>query len=178
MALRITGEIAAMAAQAWNALGRTLRAIDRALSPRGIGVRGLRANLRGAVVIPFGRSGTRAWFVGRHASMPAPRPRGLESHHGVLDAWMRANFDKYCTGDAPAMLMPGKAHNATRSLYNGWRAEVARRQGVSIRDINWRRVSAGEIWCLAENSFDAAGAPIAARQRYWSAFNSYLESLE
>jgi pretoxin HINT domain-containing protein/HNH/endonuclease VII toxin of polymorphic toxin system component len=68
--------------------------------------------------------------VGRHRDMPAPRPTGLESHHGVNSVWMEANVPGYSALDAPAVLISQASHNATRGVFNRWRVEIAARQGV------------------------------------------------
>ncbi|MCC6149419.1 MAG: DUF2380 domain-containing protein, partial [Planctomycetes bacterium] len=52
MAIKGMGKLAGMASKAWNAAGRGLRALDNAISPRGVGVRALRASRAGAVFIP------------------------------------------------------------------------------------------------------------------------------
>jgi RHS repeat-associated protein len=117
--------------------------------------------------------------VGRHGDMPSPRPTGQQSHHGVLDKWMRENFAGYRADDAPTVLMPNEPHhNATRGVFNRWRAEIARRQGVNPRNINWQNVSRGEVWRLAEDQFTAAGIPQSVRNEYWRQFNQYLGTLE
>ena len=118
------------------------------------------------------------WTVAPYREMPQPRPVGTEAHHGVLDVWARENIENYYWRDAPTVLMksdPG--HNATRVVFNEWRLTIAARQGVSPRDIDWTRVSPGEAWRLAEESFEAAGAPLTVRDQYFKQFNAYLESL-
>jgi RHS repeat-associated protein len=118
------------------------------------------------------------WRVGPHGDMPSPRPGGYESHHGVNSVWMEENVPGYKAADAPAVLMRNDpSHNATRGVFNRFRTEMAGRQGVSPRDLDWSEVSPGSAWRLAEEQFDAAKIPDAARAEYWKQFNKYLESL-
>jgi hypothetical protein len=80
----------------------------------------------------------------------------------------------YVADQAPAVLMRNDPyHNATRGLFNRWRSEIAGRQGVRVRDIDWKSVSPGEAWRLAEEQFDAAQVPKAVRAEYWRQFNEY-----
>jgi len=117
-------------------------------------------------------------IVGRYADMPSPRPEGMEAHHGVNSVWARANVEGYSAGDAPAALMEADpAHNATRGVFNSWRAEIAGRQGVSISEIDWGAVSPGEAWRLAEEQFQAAGTSPGAVGRYFTQWNDYLDKL-
>jgi hypothetical protein len=73
------------------------------------------------------------------------------------------------------MLMSEEAHNATRGVFSRWRSEMAARQGVSPGQLNWSEVSPGSIWRLAEEQFQAAGAPSGAASRYFQQFNDFLE---
>jgi RHS repeat-associated protein len=117
-------------------------------------------------------------LVGRYADMPSPRPAGMEAHHGINSIWARANVPGYSGGDAPAVLMEADpAHNATRAVFNGWRAETAARQGVGVSGIDWSAVSPGGIWRLAEEQFQAAGTSPGAVERYFSQWNDYLAKL-
>lgn len=110
--------------------------------------------------------------------MPAPRPEGFESHHGVNSIWMKENVAGYRAGDAPSVLMKNDPfHNATRDVFNKIRSEIAGRQGVSVREIDWSKVSPGTAWRLAEEQFQAAKAPAAVQEEYFRQFNAYLESL-
>ena len=118
------------------------------------------------------------WKIARHGDMPSPRPSGYQSHHGVNSVWADANFQGYLAEDAPAVLMKNNPyHNATRGVFNRIRAEVARNQGVSVRNIDWSKVSAGTAWRLSEEQFEKARVPQAVRDAYFRAFNEYLESL-
>lgn len=116
--------------------------------------------------------------VGRHGDMPTPRPDGYQSHHGVNTVWMKENTPGYVASDAPAVLMKNDpSHNATRDIFNRIRSEIAGRQGVSIRDIDWSQVSPGTAWRLAEEQFQAANVPPAVQEEYFRQFNAFLESL-
>src|SRR6266446_231997 len=120
-----------------------------------------------------------AWTVGPHGDMPSPRPSGYESHHGVNSIWMRENYSDYSASQAPGVLMPNDpSHNATRAVFNQFQAEIASRQGVSVRNIDWSQVSPGTAWRLAEEQFQAANAPQNVVEEYFRQFNSYLETVK
>lgn len=110
--------------------------------------------------------------------MPNPRSTGYQSHHGVNSVWVDANFEGYLAKNAPAVLMKNNPyHNATRGVFNRMRSEIAQRQGVSVRDIDWGEVSPGTAWRIAEEQFEAAQVPHSIREDYFRAFNEYLETL-
>jgi hypothetical protein len=70
------------------------------------------------------------------------------------------------------------AHNATRAIFNSWRAETTARQGgVGVSGIDWSAVSPGGIWRLAEKQFQAAGMSPGAVGRYFWQWNDYLAKL-
>jgi hypothetical protein len=118
------------------------------------------------------------WTVGRHGDMPSPRPSGTQSHHGVNSVWMEANVPSYSAADAPAILMQNDPfHNATRGLFNRVRSEIAARQGVSPRNIDWSQVPPGTVWRLAEEQLQAAQVPVNIQAEYFLQFNQYLDSL-
>jgi hypothetical protein len=117
--------------------------------------------------------------VGRHGDMPSPRPEGMQSHHGVNSVWMDANHPNYNAADAPAVLMPNvPSHNATRAVFNQIQAEIAQRQGVALRNVDWSQVSPGTAWRLAEEQFRAANIPPEVVQEYFRQFNAYLDTLK
>jgi hypothetical protein len=91
---------------------------------------------------------------------------------------MEENFLKYNANDAPAVLMKNEPfHNATRGVFNRFRAEIAARQGVSPRNLDWTKVQPGTIWKLAEEQFEAAKVPLALRAEYFRQFNQYINLL-
>ena len=118
---------------------------------------------------------TSKFKVGRHGDMPNPRPTGTESHHGVMSAWMKKHFPKYVSDDAPAVLMSTDAHNATRGVYNRWRAAATERMGGTF---DWGKVTEAEMKALSEQMFDAAKVPEAVRKEYWSQWKSYEKSIK
>ena len=69
-------------------------------------------------------------------------------------------------------------HNATRGVFNRFRGEMAARQGVSSRDVDWSQVSPGSAWRLAEEQFEVAKTPEAVLSEYWEKFNAYLDTLK
>jgi hypothetical protein len=68
-------------------------------------------------------------------------------------------------------------HNATRAVFNKIRAEIAKEQGVSTRNIDWNKVSPGKAWRIAEEQFEAAKVPLSVRAEYFRSFNEYLNTL-
>jgi RHS repeat-associated protein len=130
-------------------------------------------------VVPAAAEGeTSAWRIGPHGEMPNPRPAGFESHHGVNSVWMEENVVGYTAGDAPAVLMKNDPfHNATRGVFNRVRSQIAARQAVSPRNIDWSKVSPGTAWRLAEEQFEAAQVPASVRAEYFRQLNDYLELL-
>ena len=119
------------------------------------------------------------WRVRRHGDMPIPRPAGFQSHHGVNSVWFEANLPGYRAVDAPGVLMPNAPnHNATRGVFNRIRAEIASRQRVSPRDIDWTAVSPGTAWRIAEEQFAVAQTPSHIREEYFRQLNEYLDSLK
>ena len=116
-------------------------------------------------------------LVGRHGSMPRPRPSGMQSHHGVNSVWADANIPGHHAKEAPAVLMPKAAHNATFGVFNRWRSEMAGRQGVPIKDIDWGAVPPGSIWRLAEDQFAAAGTAASTIEDYFGQWNQYVDGL-
>jgi RHS repeat-associated protein len=97
------------------------------------------------------------WKVGRHGDMPNPRPEDLQSHHGIVSVWMQANFEKYDALEAPAILMPREPnHTATFGVFNRWRAEIARRQGVNIRSIDYSKYPPAKPGALSCEPLKAA----------------------
>jgi RHS repeat-associated protein len=131
------------------------------------------------VVAPNGQ--VRIYQVGRYGSMPRPRG-GHEAHHGLNEVWLERNFPEFdarwLRDNAPAVLMPNAPdHNLTRGVFQRWRAEIARRQGVHPDALDWTRVTPGEIWRLAEAQFNATNTPAAIRAEYWRQFNDFLWAL-
>lgn len=114
----------------------------------------------------------------RHGDVPSPRPTGFQSHHGVNSVWVRNNFTDYVADNAPTVLMRNAPnHNATRGVFNSFRADIAKRQGVSINRVDWSAVSPGEAWRLSEEMFQAAQVPLQMRDDYFKLFNNYLDTL-
>jgi hypothetical protein len=86
---------------------------------------------------------------------------------------MEANHPRYSATEAPAVLMPRANHDATRGVFNRWRAEIAQRQGVRPHAVDWSRVSPGEAWRLAEEQFSATRTPPSVVDEYFRRFNQY-----
>ena len=115
-------------------------------------------------VDPLGLSSKECDFqVAKHGDMPSPRP-GLQSHHGVMSAWMRHHFPGYNPNQAPAVLMPEANHRATFGVYNTWRAETRKGMGGGF---SWANVSEVDMRVLSEKMFDAAQVPTSKRREYW-----------
>ena len=135
----------------------------------------------GAVGVAMAADGARSpsgaaskFEVRKYKDMPSPRPAGTESHHGVLDAWMRRHFPKHKTGEAPSVLMPEEMHDTMRDVYNKWRAAMKKKMGGTF---DWSKVSEAEIRSLSEKMFDEAKVPKIVRQRFWEQFNKYIATL-
>ncbi|HEY6645024.1 hypothetical protein [Povalibacter sp.] len=95
---------------------------------------------------------------------------GFQKHHGVLDAWARANILGYRSGAAPAVVLSIEQHNATRAVFNTWRAE----QGWARTPIDWSRVSPQQMQALTYRMFEAAGVPKDVVSNYFRAFDEFL----
>jgi hypothetical protein len=133
MAMKAMGRVGSVAKQACATLGRSLRALDRAISPRGVSVRGLHASRRGAVYIP-GWKDIKEGFQ----RLILRRP---DRHHlfpQEFRAWFEARgvkIDKY------TYEMGAAEHSAIHSAgYNGkWldfiNEEASRASPYSSRDI-------------------------------------------
>jgi hypothetical protein len=107
------------------------------------------------------------FIVGKHGDMPSPRP-GQHSHHGVMSAWMKANYPGYDPDLAPAVLMPEASHRATFGVYNKWRAEMRQEMGGTFE---WSKVPEPGMRSLSNNMFEAASMPATIRQQYWEWFD-------
>ncbi|WP_287146364.1 hypothetical protein, partial [Aeromonas sp.] len=103
------------------------------------------------------------FIVNKHGNMPTPRP-GLNSHHGVMSAWMKHQFPGYDANQAPAVLMPEENHRATFGVYNTWRAEKRKSMGG---EFDWGKVTEDEAKSLSGKMFDAASVPPNIRKDYW-----------
>ena len=91
--------------------------------------------------------------------------------------WADANVPRYRAADAPSVLMDAAGHNATRGVFNRWRSEIAARQGVRLRHIDWSAVSPGSVWRLAEEQFAAAGTAASTVDEYFLQWKRYVDSL-
>ena len=100
-----------------------------------------------------------------------PRNSPFENHHGILDVWARNNIAGYDSAKAPTVVLTLEQHNATRSVFASWRYELT---GSVTGAINWKNVSASDIFSLSEIMFDAAGVPGDSRQAYYRAFHEFL----
>ena len=77
---------------------------------------------------------------------------------------------------APAVLMKNDPiHNATRGVFSRVRSEIAARQNVSPRDLDWSKISCGTAWLLAEEQFEAALIPANVRAEYLRQVNEYID---
>lgn len=75
--------------------------------------------------------------------------------------------------------MKGKTALEARQLMSTFSPEqIAARQGVSVRDIDWAKVSPGTAWRLAEEQFQAAKTPLNTQEEFFRRFNEYLETLQ
>jgi len=114
------------------------------------------------------------YILTKHGEMPTPR-LGMESHHGAMSRWMREHFVGYKEDAAPAVLMPKEAHNATRGVYNTWRAHMRKQMGGKFE---WRKISENQIRTLADKMFEVSKTPQIIQTEYWQWFNRMIEALE
>jgi len=70
--------------------------------------------------------------------------------------------------------MPGEMHNATRSVYNTWRAQMKQQMGGKF---DWAKVTEADMTALSEKMFDAAKVPEAVRAEFWKQFNKFKSTL-
>jgi hypothetical protein len=119
--------------------------------------------------------GENVFYIGKHSDI-TPRPTGVQSHHGVNSVWMERNYSNYVPDNAPSIYMLNSPnHNATRGVFNKWRAEMATIQGSS--KIDYSKITQVEILKLAEKQFDAANVPKALRDEYYKLWKEYLKTL-
>ena len=109
-----------------------------------------------------------------HGNQPSPRPNGTESHHGVLDKWMKENFKNYNSNKAPSLLIPKSAHDKTRGVYNTWRKMMKNKMGGTF---NWSKVSMGEMRNLSKQMMDAANISPDMQKQFWDAFDDHYKTL-
>jgi hypothetical protein len=133
-----------------------------------------RAVFEGAEAQASGTAEASAYRLAKHGEMPTPRA-GFESHHGALSRWMQEHFPGYDPNKAPAVLMPGKAHDATRAVYNRWRASTKSEMGGTFE---WSKVSESQVRDLGEKMFQASKTPQEVQQRYWDWFERTKAALE
>jgi hypothetical protein len=95
---------------------------------------------------------------------------GFEKHHGVLDAWARANVPGYSGRAAPTVILTPTQHNATRAIFNTWRAE----EGLSRTAIDWTTISPQDAQSLSYRMLKAAEVPDSVTSDYFRAFNRSL----
>jgi hypothetical protein len=92
-----------------------------------------------------------------------------------MSRWMEENFPKsYNPNSAPAVLMPLKNHNATRGVFNIWRAEMRKAMGGTF---DWSKVTRGDIINLSERMFDAANVPAEIHIQYYDQLAEFFKTL-
>lgn len=87
---------------------------------------------------------------------------------------MEENFSNYNADKAPAVLMDVESHNATRGVYNTWRAEMRQQMGGTF---DWTKVSATDMRTLSERMFVAARVPTGVRAEYYAQLKEFLKTL-
>lgn len=121
--------------------------------------------------------GENVFYVGKHSDI-SPRPTGVQSHHGVNSVWMKNRYSNYSMDNAPSVYMINDPnHNATRGVFNTWRSEIAKSQGVSISNIDYGSLTENDILKLAERQFDAADVPKIVRDEYYTRWKDYSSKL-
>jgi|GEM_PF-5758584 len=92
--------------------------------------------------------GENVFYIGKHLDI-IPRPTGVQSHHGVNTVWMDNNYVNYIERNAPSVYMLNNPnHNATRGVFNTWRAEISKLQGTNT--IDYTKITKEDIIKLAE----------------------------
>ncbi len=71
--------------------------------------------------------------------------------------------------------MPKEAHDATRGVYNRWRAEM---RGAMGGTFDWGKVSEADVRVLGERMFQASKTPQQIQQGYWQWFDRMKVALE
>jgi restriction endonuclease S subunit len=121
--------------------------------------------------------GENVFYVGKHSDI-IPRPTGVQSHHGVNTVWVKNNYVNYVEANAPSVYMLNNPnHNATRGVFNTWRTEISKVQGVNVSNIDYSKITKADILKLAERQFDAADVPKVVRDEYYKLWEDYLKTL-
>ena len=123
--------------------------------------------------------GENVFYIGKHADI-SPRPSGpngaVQSHHGVNSVWMNAKYSNYVPNKAPSVyILNAPNHNATRGVFNTWRAETAKLQGLS--KVDYSKLTKNDILKLAERQFDEADVPKVVREEYYKLWEAYILTL-
>jgi RHS repeat-associated protein len=132
-----------------------------------------RAVENGADILQAGENAEDVFKVGKHGAVPSPRP-GMQSHHGVMSAWMKEHFPGYDPDMAPAILMPKANHEKTFGVFNTWRAKMKEAMGGVF---DWSKITESDMRALSEQMFDAAGVPSNIRAQYWQEFERMKQAL-
>jgi hypothetical protein len=98
----------------------------------------------------------------------------MESHYGVMSAWIKAHHPNYNPNNAPAVLMPNTNHDQTRGVYNTWRTEMNENLGGTF---DRTRVENVDMKQLSDRMFDVANVPADVRAEYDKQFNIYVKDL-
>lgn len=88
--------------------------------------------------------------------------------------WMSANFKNYKPNEAPAVLMPEENHNATRGVFNKWRATMEQKMGGSI---DWTKITKEKMRMLSDQMFNAANVPTDVQLEYYQQFQNFQSTL-
>jgi RHS repeat-associated protein len=133
------------------------------------------------------------YLVGPYGKMPAPRGQygtlegrpGAEAHHGVLSEIASRIIPGYRESQAPAVLMPAVAHDATRAELSKWQAaldvsyKVVDPETKTLK-VDWDRVAKNPemVRALSERMFDASKTPASVRAEYYRQFEIYKANQE
>jgi hypothetical protein len=97
----------------------------------------------------------------------------FQKHHGVMNAWAKANIKNYSKGLSPTIVMLVEKHKLINKEYELWKNEI----GMAGKAIDWTKISAREMKVLSDRLFKAGGVPEGVQKAYYSAFQKYLNSL-
>jgi len=89
---------------------------------------------------------------------------------------MKAKYSDYNLNKAPSVYMLKQPnHNATRSVFPKWRAEIRAKQGGT--KVDYTKVTKEDVLKLSERQFDAADVPKVVRDEYYKLWKEYSDSL-
>jgi hypothetical protein len=116
----------------------------------------------------FKNSEGEVYWVAKHSDF-TPRPKDVQSHHGLMSAWMESRYPgKYNPDKAPTIFLPTHRHQDMSGIYNTWRKEMKKKHGGVF---DWSKVTEAEMKKLAMKQMTESKVPKGARAIYWKEYN-------